>query len=775
MNSHKYVTLITAFTAISLLLQSCVTDTIIPETPIPGNQIVSSNVPNTFAAFRVSVDYSATRAVEKNGIFIDDGAVEERILYLDYPDNEVHHVILFFDENGEKIEITDPETEISSYVVPLTLTPKFGNNNSNSGNSNENIRPTYTYLFAEVPDDIVNKISTGKVLTVVNASSSLIDRLKSMTNDNTEESFSNDYEKILSFLQTTTKASDFFLTTENERYFTMTSSMVIRQEKAVSAADNQLKFWPTQELAEKYPYTLYVERLLSKFTVGFKDPETGKIFYLSNKIKSNGSSDSDNDEGQKEIEDPDQPGDNAPEYRNKFIITPEAKKLKYVTYYTRRQTIDEENSLGILEGNWKVNIVGWGMNNLEQKQYLFKKIKNTNYYSNWSAANRTYWGEDPHYSTTYYPDQYRKVLRLDEQKRLVQDYKIRDYESMEKGITTSNPLSCLSFNDLVKKDLIVYTPENTFDASESVVGNNPFKTQTYLRMSTHLVVGAQLLIEGFDNVYNSNEIDSDGLVISRNQEVQTKFYMNDIYWAEDAYKDYVAEYLGYYMMDQCNKDLFGENDGYIYINKEGGKADRHHFYLAPAYVEGGDGWVYLCPSPEHKFYVRNPNYIPPVKTSESDFPSEGEDKVNPGNSDDTEDKVPEEEEEYIEVSRELLEILAYQHPELMAKRFEKGRMYYVSPTYHNSNILGMATGKFGSVRNTWYNFKVESIKSVGTPVAVPSQPIVPNNEPLSNAIGISLRVLGWHGEYEDVDIGDQHPGGVPPEDSNGKDDEKKDD
>ena len=760
-----------------LFLGACVADDIPVDGPIdvPANGS-TTHTPNSFAAFRLAADYGGTRT-EENGIFSDDGTVEERVLYLDYPEGEVHHVMLFFDKNGAKIEITDPETEVRSYIVPLTLTPKFEENNStpetddnnedgennddNDDNEEEYVGSTYTYLFAEMPSDVVSKILTGKVLTVVNASSSLIERLKAMTTGNTEESGSNDYERILSFLQSADNVEDFFLTTENERYFTMTSSMVIREGEVVSAADNQLKFWETPELAKRYPYTLYVERLLSKYTVEFKDPETGNFFFLSNKIKSNDSLDSENGD-QNDIEALAQTDDYTPDYRDKFIITPkDAKKLKYVTYYTRRQTIDEEKSLGILEGEWKVNIVGWGINNLEQKQYLFKKIRNINYYDNWKGLNRTYWGEDLHYSTTYYPDQYRSVLRLDEQNKFNQDTKIRDYESMEKGITTANPLTCLSFNDLVKKDLIVYTPENTFEVSTSTVGVNPLKTQTYLRMNTHLIVGAQLLIAGFDNVYDSNEIDSDGLVIMRNQEVQTKLYMNGIYWAEDAYKDYVAEYLGYYMMDKSNKKLFGENDGYIYINKEGGKADYHHFYLAPAHIEGGDGWVYLCPSREYTFYVRNPNYIPPVKTSESDSSSEGE--VNPGEPGDSEDEVPDEEEEYIMVSHELLEVLAYQHPELMAKRFDKGRMYYVAPTSHNTNF-GMATGKYGSLRNNWYNFKVEEIKNVGTPVAVPTQPIVPNNEPLNNAIGISVKILGWHGEYEDVDIGNQHPGGVPKND-----------
>ncbi|MCH5242475.1 MAG: fimbria major subunit [Muribaculaceae bacterium] len=799
MNWFKHIFTISLLLPLLLSLQSCVADTLTPDSPLPDNQVGTPKGRNSFAAFHVAVDYSHTRSEEQNGIFIDDGTAEERVLYLDFPEDEVHHVILFFDENGEKIEITDPETEISSYVVPLTLTPKVEDNNSNTGtdsdsdtdndNSNENdnnndndndteiedeyIGSTYTYLFAKMPNDIVSKILAGKVLTVVNASSALVERLKGMTNGNTEESVSNDYERILSFLQSTDNVSDFFLTTENERYFTMTSSMVIREQKVVSAADNQLKFWSTPELAEKYPYTLYVERLLSKYTVEFKDPSTGNYFFLSNKIKSNGSADPADYNDPEEIEDL-IPTDDEPEFRDKLIITPEADKLKYVTYYTRRQTIDEEKSLGILKGNWKVNIVGWGINNLEQKQYLFKKINNINYYDNWSSSNRTFWGEDPHYSTGYYPDQYRSVLKLNEN-QLVYDSSIIDYESMEKGNLPSNPLECLSFDDLVKKDLIVYTPENTFEVSDFTMGENPFKTQKYLRMNTHLIVGAQLLIEGFDNnVYNSNDIDSNGLIVSRNQEVQTKFYMNDIYWAEDAYKEYVAEYLGYYMLEQSNKDLFGENDGYIYINKEGGKADSHHFYLAPAHIKGGDGWVYLCPSPEYKFYVRNPNYVPPVEVSESESSSEGEEE-NPVEPGDSEEEEPEEEEEYFEISRELLQVLAYQHPELMAKRFDKGRMYYVAATDHNPNIAGLATGRFGSVRNNWYNFKVETIKNVGTPVAVPSQPIVPNNEPLTNAIGISLRILGWHGEYEDVDISGQHPGGVPPEEDPGEDDGNKDD
>lgn len=775
--------------------------TLQPEPDIPSH-LIGKGKPY-YAAINVNTNSGRTTRAGNVGPFTDDpGDTDERALYLDYPEGEVHHVLILFDKNGQRVGFQDPETNETSYLFPLTLTPvieeeKPGDDGDGKGEetpgeetpgepgeetpdepeveepASDPIIDTYEYLYAQVPEDIVSAIEDGgKVLSVVNASTELVNRLKDLNGVDG----GTDYEKFQHLLQTSIANSDYFLFSDNARYHTMTSSMVVRNSEVVAAADGVLRFWRTPAIAQKYPYTLYVERLLAKYSVSFKDPASGKYFYLSNMARGiEDGEDTDDPEAKEDVENKDQQAGTEAEYRNKFIFVPEAKKLKYVTNYTRRQTIDEEKTLTIAEGEWKINVVGWGVNNFEQKQYLFKSLDpSKTYYTGWASNYRTYWGEDTHYSTQYYPDQYSTVRNYKLKKttvpapdtegneentssstiyeiETVYDHTVRDYESMEKGDLTDNPLTCYSFDEIVSKDLIKYTPENTYDAAQSGLGDKPFETQSYLRVGSHLIVGAQLLINGFDDLYTSTDTDAAGLIISRNQNVKTKLYMNDIYWTEEAYMNYVAEYLGYYMMDSENYPVFGENDGYLYINKEGGKADAHHFYLSDANIKGGDGWVFLCPDPGVKFYVRDPNYVPP-KTIEEGDESEG----------DNQDSEVEEIEEYFEIDHLKLVYLAYQHPELMAKRYDRGRMYYVSPTYHADNITsGMVTGRFGTVRNHWYDFRVDKIENVGSPVSDPGQPIVPNNEPIYNGVAIKMKVLGWHGEYEDVDISGQHPGGVP--------------
>lgn len=748
-----------------------------------------------YAAFKMNsnTSLSGSRSGVITGDGYEDGDEEEGGIYLNYPEDEVHHVIMLFDGNGKIIGITDEETEEVSYVIPLTLTPKVNPDDSEDSEDSDDsddtndpesqepgdgdgeeetpkkdpeIESEYNYLFACTPKDAVDNLSGGVVLTVLNASEDLIERLKKGQTNNTAP-YTTDYEKYSSFLLSQNDLNDYFVTDKNNKtYHTMSSSMVVSTNKTrIPAADGNLRFWTTPEDAAKDPYTLYVERLLAKYTVMFKDPETASYFYLVKDLPNPSQpEDEGNPDVQRSLQTLEDVNNTSIGYKDRFIIKPEqTQKFKYVTSYTRRQTIDEDKSLTIQQGEWKVNVVGWGINNFEQKQYLFKNFDPSieKYYNsnNWYTTHRTFWAEDPHYRSKYeeYPEQYRHKSKFIEHAEVISADP--NYEEMSKKNT--NPLKCFSFNELSKKNLLSYTPENTFEVSTDVLGVFYESNQSHLRTGSHLIIGAQLLIDGFDNTtYNSEDINNDGLIIGSRQEVKTKLYMNDIYWTEEAYLEYVAEYLGYYMLEQDNKDLFSDNDGYIYINKEGGKATKNHFYLEPARIEGGDGWAYACPRGDFKFYIKNPNYVAPeAKPEEGD---KGEQPENSGENDENSGKNEKKEEEYTEIGHEKLRELAYRHPELMAKCYTNGRMYYVSPTYHNpdpESFNYFTTGKFGTVRNHWYNFKVTAIKGLGTPVADPTQPIVPNNEPINNAIGITLQILGWHGQYEDVDIGSQKPGG----------------
>ena len=72
------------------------------------------------------------------------------------------------------------------------------------------------------------------------------------------------------------------------------------------------------------------------------------------------------------------------------------------------------------------------------------------------------------------------------------------------------------------------------------------------------------------------------------------------------------------------------------------------------------------------------------------------------------------------------------------------------------------------MRNHWYTFTITNIYAPGIPVHMPGQLIIPNNEPVEEALGVNVSVLPWHNIPLDVEVGGQRPGP-----SGGKDQEIK--
>lgn len=85
-------------------------------------------------------------------------------------------------------------------------------------------------------------------------------------------------------------------------------------------------------------------------------------------------------------------------------------------------------------------------------------------------------------------------------------------------------------------------------------------------------------------------------------------------------------------------------------------------------------------------------------------------------------------------------------------------MYYAIPINHDENQKsGYGLGRFGSVRNHWYNFKIKNINNLGVAVDRPEEEIVPNNLPKHEGLGVEMTVLPWHTISTDVDISGQRP------------------
>lgn len=759
-----------------LTLPSCVVDDLIDYQDPNDPSTVGVTGKRYYMAFNVNnLEGLTTRAVGDGHISrFEYGNVEEASLYLNDPEEAVHHVILLFDKNGARIGFDDPENEGKKiYVFPLTLTPKEEEGEGKEEEDNPEEQPAtpptedsendetedktpwidakYTYLYTDIPPEIVNACRGATVLAVVNASTKLVDKLKVASRDGETASA---YNNTMGILQEFNKDEDFFVVShDNKRYHTMTSSMVIKNNKVQPASDSELRFWADVEQAKRNPYTLYVERMLAKYTVSFIDPDQKKVVLTD-------------DVSLTEEVGPDDPAVLADQeeeetgYVNRLIYEKAPMDdIKFVKEYTRSESIEKRREINPEKRPWKINVIGWGVNGLENKGMLFKNISVQDNYT-WAESQyqRYLWAHDPHYDNLLneYPYQFVELLKYDEtSKNFVRyiDPNIPTWQSMgsEKLLIYS------SFNDLSNKDLWTYTPENTFLATGYQIGNNPIKDKSYLRLNSHLIVAAQLLIEGFDNsdVYKCEDFGEDGLAKYYDSHAESKYRMNDIYWSEEAYKNYVAEYLGYWMLTDQNQsaDRFGPNDGIFYTDENGTIASANDFQLSPAFVKDGDARVWL--EPVVKLYVRNPNFQPEEE-------EEKEEDDDSDNDNESETESPEPQKEYTEIPEILYQLLAYEHPELMAEQFNEGRMYYPVATEHYPKGSSMiATGNYGTLRNYWYNFTITNITKPGVPVAYPTRNIIPNNLPITDAMGISIKVMDWHSESASIDVNDQNrPGSV---------------
>lgn len=595
------------------------------------------------------------------------------------------HFMFFFDEAGN----------ILGDALRLS---KYNPSNTNMDEDAEDYSSFTTLIASTKEDDPVLQFAKGKVLVVLNASKELSALLKSVST----------YDTMLGLIRGPGSAysDDYLYLDDNDtRYFTMSSSMIVKDDDKVEPANGGTIIWyKTENEALQNPsYEMYVERMQVKYTVIFK--QGGKQYYFG--------TETDKDDYTYH------PVNTNLVFTSTDDLVREAAgnlKLRYVTSYRRSESIGERQNLTVDVADWKVNVIGWGVNALERQEYLFKQLSAAgNYWKvglDWKGGSysdrRTFWAEDVNYGSGEYPDQYRTV----------------DDGSSVKGLADVTPaLDYFDFPTLAKKDTHQYSPENTF--STELFGGKlkeAYDSKAYLRVGTHVIVAAQLLIEGFDDADAYTSFDEkNGLSVGATD----KYYMNGIYWTEEAYKNYVAEYLAYWMLEESNKKWYGSVDGNFYVQDgtEYRLATGADFRTESAFIKGGDGYVRVIPDKE--LYV---------KTVEDTYTKLGENGTH----------------DYA--------TLASDHPEYMAAHFSAGRMYYAIPVKHNLSAVSgnsITTGDYGAVRNHWYFFEINGIAAPGTAVDVPTQEIVPNNEPQEIGLGVDVRVLDWHKIETDVDVSGQ--------------------
>lgn len=610
------------------------------------------------------------------------------------------HALLMFDAEGKWFGSTTIEIDDN---IPLIEAPDG----------------TRSYYKAQI--DFKDGQLPEKLLAVINADpeflKSLIETLEDPKNYPAGTTAMQAVQQYL-----TESESAFYTDKDNNPWFTMTSSVYGDNENegrilaAVPYDETPLSdyIFTDEEDILQNPLTLYVERVVAKFTVYFTQGENSVLL-----------------------------GD-AP-----IFFTPtNGSKVQYLADWTADEAGREDESE---ETSWKVHIVNWGINAVEPNTFLFKNLSNNvsgdlsvdasfgkefwwNTFSPKSKP-RSYWAVDQHYGketfalgTTRtgnaYPSQYRfykdaaDTYQKAEGAEPVRENWALDYYSY-KTISEAG------------RSRNRYGVENTFNpGQEGGISEETLKDNGHMRVGTHILLAAQLLIEGYDDeAYGKEEMDP---VTHKIPNVKTKYFDGALFLSEEAMVKRSVYSLATQLFGKGHGG-FASIDGKFYVKvaenayeeisyelPETGKPNETYvmeiFKTVPAYIEGGDGWATIGLKDSKNVYI----------------------KVSEG--------------QYQLLEQQDIEKLLYEY-ELTApvRAFTDGMMYYAIPVLHEKQFD--ASGKFdasklhigdvGVVRNHWYRVTVGSINTLGTPVHDPDQPIIPNHEPEFRSLGVQIEILPW--------------------------------
>jgi hypothetical protein len=85
--------------------------------------------------------------------------------------------------------------------------------------------------------------------------------------------------------------------------------------------------------------------------------------------------------------------------------------------------------------------------------------------------------------------------------------------------------------------------------------------------------------------------------------------------------------------------------------------------------------------------------------------------------------------------------------------YKGGDMYYYVPIQHLNNaentkngygqVTGVPEGKYGLVRNHWYEVSITGVSNIGQGVWEPDEPIVPNPGDNLYTLQVKINVLSW--------------------------------
>lgn len=578
--------------------------------------------------------------------------------------------------------------------------------------------PDGTYYMAQIDFNKDGQLPE-KLLAVINADpkflKNLIETLEDLKN------YPAGTTAMQAVQQYLTESESAFYTDKdnnNKPLFTMTSSVYGDNENegrilaAVPYDETPLSdyIFTDEEDILQNPLTLYVERVVAKFTVYFTQGENSVLL-----------------------------GD-AP-----IFFTPtNGSKVQYLDDWTADEAGREDESE---ETSWKVHIVNWGINAVEPNTFLFKNLSNVSgtlsvdgsfgkefWWNTFSPKSkpRSYWAVDQHYGASALPGTTRMGNAYPSQYRFYENATAgATYQEAEgtEPVREKWALDYYSYKTISEagRSRNRYGVENTFNpGQEGGISKETLKDNGHMRVGTHILLAAQLLIEGYDReAYGKEEMD-------KIPNVRTKYFDGALFLSEEAMVKRSVYSLATQLFGKGHGG-FASIDGKFYVkvaenayeeisyeelDPETGKPTyvMEIFKTVPAYIEGGDGWATIGLKDSKNVYIK------------------------------------ESEEQYRLLEQQDIEKLIYEY-ELTApvRAFTDGMMYYAIPVLHEKQFD--ASGKFdasnlhigdvGVVRNHWYRVTVGSINTLGTPVHDPDQPIIPNHEPEFRSLGVQIEILPW--------------------------------
>ena len=439
---------------------------------------------------------------------------------------------------------------------------------------------------------------------------------------------------------------------------------------------------------------------------------------------------------------------------------------------------DDRYDIRTTQRHWNAKLVGYGINGLEQSSFLFKKISAGGYRFNGSYAwnnpdrRRSHWAEDPHYEINanyalYYPHQYRAALEATDtlrdyhrtrDERMSKDFSRRlltyaqnDYGSVDHvpqwddeeyfTLTFMQPnssyyLRYVSFDDLMTAEIAstaqqqaFYPLENTYDDSNGLLSQ-----RGYFTAGTHLLVACQLEIDGVTPASDLYKDQNDIFYTRRDDLLEAKFKLVTEKALKGGNSGLNILHVNWYdHQPDANylRTLEWPVDSKLYIERHGDTApgvwsewmDEASAWLdltlIPAELTGGDGQLLIAPKwHNNKFAIG----------------------TAPGADD------------FQEISYD--EIISLFHKLVgPIDHYRKGYMYYAAPVGHNARNndewKSTQVGSVGVVRNHYYQLHVNGVSQPGRSVDMTAQPIIPLLDVKRDYIDVSVKILDWHGTYQD--------------------------